>query len=185
MSRPGDLKSSGTQGLRILDIAAMVVGYGLAALGLRAFWPASVRPSLALGVMLAVAFAWLGLAMSGPFVLLLDIPRRREPAGPDGLPPDPRPEPPGYTAAETAWLLVGAYWVAVTLIIVPARLPSQTVPLLGVVPIVAAVLLWILSPRGRPDHRRRPGWTHRTAVLVLASWPVAWCALIALTSAVL
>jgi hypothetical protein len=172
----------------LLDLAALVVGYSLAALGLRAFWPATIHPTPALGIVLALAFGWLGLAISGPFVLLLEGRRRAAP------PQDPPPTavlttaPPGggfprFTAAETAWLLVGAYWIAVVLVVVPGRLPSRSTPLLGVLPVVAALLFWVLSAKRGGGTTPEPSWTHRAAVVVLVSWPLAWGALIVLSTA--
>jgi hypothetical protein len=158
-------------GLRLLDLAALVVGYGLAAVAVRAFWPRGVSPTLGLVLVAAPAYAWLGLAMSGPFVLLLNRPRR-----------SPRDESRPFSRAETAWLLIGAYWIAAGLLIVPTRLPNTSLGFLATVPWLAAALLWLLSARPVP---RATGWTHRAAVLVLATWPLAWGAMIVLTLALL
>src|SRR3954468_21315737 len=61
-----------TRGLRLHDLIGLIVGYGMAALLVRSFWPRlrplSGIPAAALGL----EFLWLGLAMSGPIVLLLD-----------------------------------------------------------------------------------------------------------------
>jgi hypothetical protein len=65
---------------RLQDFLALVVGYGLAALLFRAFWPSS-RPSPALGVPGIGLYLWLGLAMSGPIILLRKRPR--DPAWPE------------------------------------------------------------------------------------------------------
>src|SRR5689334_557004 len=116
-----------TRGLRLHDLVGMVVGYGMAALLARAFWPGS-RPLTGIpAAALGLEFLWLGLAMSGPIILLLDRrgpsatrERPRRPARPGRLisareplePPigrrpaeDPGPEAPRYTRAELAWLL--------------------------------------------------------------------------------
>jgi hypothetical protein len=158
-------------GPRLLDLAALVVGYGLAAVTVRAFWPREVTPTIVLALVAAPAYAWLGLAMSGPFVMLLNRPKARRPEG-------PRPR----TRAEIAWLLIGSYWIAAGLMIVPARMPYGNLVYLATVPWLAAALLWLLGARAEV---RPSGWTHRAAVLVLAGWPVAWGAMILLTLALL
>src|SRR5215213_11715483 len=76
MARPcvGDLRMSdergGHRGIHLLDLVAVVVGYSLASLLVRAFWPA-VHP---LGTpemsVITIAFLWLGMAMSGPVILM-------------------------------------------------------------------------------------------------------------------
>lgn len=161
---------SGPIGLRLLDLAALIVGYGLAAMGLRALWPRDVAPTAALIALAAVAYAWLGLAMSGPFALLLD----RRPAPATG-------EQARYTRAEVAWLLIGAYWIAAAMLIIPARADGRVgAVVVAPVPLFAAALLWLLAarPAARPT-----GWTHLAALAVLLTWPVAWLALIVLISA--
>ena len=91
-------------GLRIqlIDLAAIVVGYGLAAILFRAFWPHTGVPP-ALGIFAVVFYIWLGLAMSGPLLLLRHRPtplkaRRRtarRAAGPARPLPEPGPRWPG------------------------------------------------------------------------------------------
>ena len=55
--------------LQLLDLSALVVGYGMAAVLFRAFWP---RGEVSPGILgFAIGFyVWLGLAMSGPLLLL-------------------------------------------------------------------------------------------------------------------
>jgi hypothetical protein len=163
--------SGAPTGPRLLDLAALVVGYGLAAVAVRAFWPRGISPTVLLAATAAPAYAWLGLAMSGPFVLLLNRPR--------GTPPE---DSPPFSRAEVAWLLIGAYWIAAGLLIVPVRVPNAGLAVLATVPWVAAGLLWLLGAR---PVERPGGWTHRAAVLVLATWPLAWGAMILLTMALL
>lgn len=163
------MSRDGAGGPRLLDLGALVVGYGLAAVAVRAFWPRDIPPTATLLLAAAPAYGWLGLAMSGPFVLLLNRPRA-EPAAPSR----------SFSRAETAWLLIGSYWIAAGLLIAPARLPNASLGFLATVPWLAAALLWLLGsrPPGTPG-----GWTHRAARLVLASWPLAWGAMILLTMA--
>jgi hypothetical protein len=157
------------RGLRLVDLAALVVGYAMAALLVSAFWPRSETPAAAVAVVLGFEYLWLGLAMGGPLVLLID--RRAE----------PRPEGPArYTWAELAWLLIGGYWLGLTLLVVPVRM--RVTPLFGVFPIVAALLLRLFArPRPVPSADAPPPWTHRVAVGLIATWPAAWAALILLS----
>jgi hypothetical protein len=73
--------------LRLIDLTGVVAGYSLAALLIRAFWHAGESPT---PVMLAIGlvYLWLGLAMSGPIVLLLD--RRARPESRPERPPRTR-----------------------------------------------------------------------------------------------
>ena len=77
--------------LQLVDVAALVIGYGLAAVLFRAFWPRdSVSPAV---TFFAIGFyIWLGLAMSGPLILLRQRPLRQD-AGdsPEAGGPVPRP----------------------------------------------------------------------------------------------
>lgn len=127
--------------LRIVNLVGLVIGYGLAALLVRSFWPGSKPlvgfPAIALGL----EYLWLGLAMSGPIVLVLD--RRAAPASPrlarpklgrlisskEAAEPLPvgrgparsvLPEAGPYTRAEMAWMVIGGYWIALTMFVVPA-----------------------------------------------------------------
>src|ERR1700716_990721 len=60
------------RGLRLHDLVGLVVGYGMAALLVRSFWPGSRPLQGVTAVALTLEFSWLGLAMSGPILLLLD-----------------------------------------------------------------------------------------------------------------
>jgi hypothetical protein len=156
--------------LRLLDLSAMVVAYGLAALLVRAFYPREGLPSHTATAMVAFVYAWLGLAMGGPMVLLLDRRSRVEPFDPN--------DRPRYTWAETAWLLIGGYWIGLAMFVVPSRLPIN--PLLGVFPIFGALAIRLFG-RSRPIPRDQPpGWTHSAAVVMLVTWPIAWLGMMAL-----
>jgi hypothetical protein len=218
MNRPG---TRGPRGFHLADLCALVVGYGMASLMVRAFWPVDDWPSTAEAVILVLFYCWLGLAMGGPLVLLV-----RRPAGPtdgddgDAEDPDsvPVPGPPGgtsgrgprsgdrsrrgrggtsgapggaHTWAELAWLIIGFYWIALTVLVVPVRLKRSLLPdtaLVGLFPIAAALVLQRLD-RGRHGRRPAPGdapaWTHRAAVGLLLTWPIAWVALILLGKSLL
>ncbi|MDB5350866.1 MAG: hypothetical protein JWN86_2113 [Planctomycetota bacterium] len=156
--------------LRLLDLSALVLSYGLAALLIRAFYPNEGVPSGKIGVVVGFTYLWLGLAMGGPMVLLLD--RRSRPADHD-IDAAPR-----YTWAETAWLLIGGYWICLAMFVVPSRLPIN--PLLGVFPIVAALFLRLFARKVSPQVDSSTGWTHLAAIGVLVTWPVAWAAMILL-----
>ena len=87
------------------------------------------------------------------------------------------------TWVELAWLIIGFYWIAMTVLIVPARLRETRLfdsAILGVFPIAAAFALRFLNPRRRLAQGQPPAWTHHAGVGLLAAWPVAWIALILL-----
>jgi hypothetical protein len=156
----------------------LVVGYGMAALLFRAFWPSS-RPSPALGVAGIGLYLWLGLAMSGPIILL-----RRSPRGMASSEPA-RPGVPGAsrTWAELAWLLIGMYWIGLGVFVLPARLHEFRLGdtlLFGLVPIVVAFGLRLYGPKPSPGGDERFAWTHTAAITLLATWPLAWICLIIL-----
>ena len=162
------------RGLRILDLAALVVGYGMAALLIRASWPPTRAVDGANGAALALAYLWLGLAMSGPVVLL---PR---PAPADGTGAGSVGRPPRYTGAEMAWLGIGGYWIVLTFAVAAAHSSARPLPLLAAIQFMAGMVTFVLWCAGR---RPSPGesWTHRAAVGLLATWPLAWADLIFLS----
>lgn len=159
---------------QIRDILAMVVGYGMAALLFRAFWPADGPPARLLAPAMAL-YAWLGLALSGPVLLLRrgpGDPGRADAAGPPGATT--------HTWAEWAWLFVGGYWVVIGLFVIPARLHdfrAGDVLLFGLVPILAALGFRLVGP-GAGAARPASAWTHPAAVWLLLTWPVAWGCLV-------
>jgi hypothetical protein len=172
--------------IQLLDVAALVVGYGLAAVLFRAFWP-TAGLTVALALFAAGFYLWLGLAMSGPLILLRHQPHREalpgEPAAPHLEFLDHQPAP-LRTWAELAWLLIGVYWIVMGVFILPFRLQSfrfgDTV-LFGLVPLGAGLAFRIFGPSPPPARDRRPAaWTHHAAVALLASWPLAWLCLIVL-----
>src|SRR5579885_3645747 len=157
---------------QIRDILALVVGYGMAALFFRAFWPAG-RPATRLLAPASALYAWLGLALSGPILLL-----RRRPGHLGGGTTGPAAVPPRvgtHTWAEWAWMFVGSYWIVLGLFVIPARLHefgAGDVLLFGLVPILAALGFRLVGP-GPATARFAPGWTHPAAVWLLVTWPVA------------
>jgi hypothetical protein len=180
--------------VEIQDILALVVGYGMAALLFRAFWPTHAAWS-SLGLPVTGLYSWLGLAMSGPIIIL----RRRlyrSPhmvSGPDAQNSRERSEPlqrvtthtTGTTWAERAWLLIGIYWVVLGIFTIPARLHEfrlGDVILFGIAPVVVAIALRLLGPNApqAPDVLHR--WTHAAAIALLVTWPLAWVCLIVLGS---
>ena len=181
--------------LQLLDLSAMVIGYGLAALLFRAFWPRdSLSPVLAL---FAIGFySWLGMAMSGPLLLL----RRRQPAQELELKQAPRSDrnrnrQPRVVArgstrtwAEMAWLLIGVYWIVLGVFVLPIRLHSfqfgDTV-LFGLVPLLAGLVFRIFGPRASHSGGNSLLWTHHLAVALLVTWPIAWICLIVVGGVVL
>lgn len=188
MEKPPGQALQGPQARRLrvelVDLGCLVVGYGLAALLFRAFWPrGEVRPALAV---FGVGFyLWLGLAMSGPLVLFR---RRRRELAPVQRGDAGRPDPAGQTWAEMAWLLIGVYWIVLGVFVLPVRLHDfrfgDTV-LFGLVPVLAGVFFRIFGPRVAPQDQTSVSWTHAAAVALLVTWPFAWFCLIALGEATL
>jgi hypothetical protein len=184
----------------LLDLAALVVGYGLASLAMRPFWPSGARPTPAEIAVIASFFAWLGLAMSGPFVLLLHRPaepieedehRPEAGIGDDHDPTMVRP----CTGAELAWMMIGIYWIFMTVLLSAFRGDHTTIgnAVMGLFPLVGALGLFLglfravrrggTRARARAEERRERlarAWTHRAAIGLLLTWPVAWVALILL-----
>ncbi len=164
--------------IQLQDILALVVGYGMAALLFRAFWPTSV-PAVLLGLPMLALYVWLGLAMSGPIILLRGGARtdhssegqqRRGPIA-------------SCSWAESAWILIGTYWIVLGLFVIPAHLRNfqlKDAVLFGAVPILVALLLRFLGPSPSAARTGSTSWTHRAAVLLLATWPIAWVCLILL-----
>lgn len=163
------------RGFHLLDMIALVVGYSLASLLVRAFWPSDGMSALPVLFVFGMAFLWLGLAMSGPVVLL-----GHRPSGSDSPESD---LPRSRTWAELAWLIVGFYWIGLTILVVPVRMHNTRVldtAFLGLFPILAAVGLRIFRPRLPSPPEGDRSWTHRAAVGLLVTWPFAWVALILL-----
>ena len=163
-------------GLHLLDVAALVVGYGLASMLVRAYWPESSTPAIWAVIVIALVYVWIGLAMSGPVVLLIRRPAA-EPTVDDDSPAPPR------TWAETAWLIIGFYWIGLTILVVPARPRGNRFldsALLGVFPVLAALGLRFFGPRGTAVAGDSSAWTHQVGIALLLSWPFAWVGLIIL-----
>ena len=161
-------------GLHLLDLSAFVAGYAMASLLVRAFWPSGGYSEAVVVLVLGLAYLWLGLAMSGPLILVV---RRR------GERDDPAEAHEDLTWAELAWSIIGFYWIGLTVLVVPVRLHHTRLmdtALLGVFPILAALGLRLFGPRRPMTRGPGPGWTHHAAIALLVSWPVAWLAMILL-----
>jgi hypothetical protein len=193
--------------LRLSDLTALVVGFGLAALLIRAFGARTAEPTTWVASVLGFVYLWLGLAMSGPIVLLLDRrsapkthPLSRDRSRIGSVPPISREEArapskrsgaePGstdaanesrYSRAELAWLCIGSYWIGMTFLVVPTQLHDTPLALVAVLQIVAALALWMVKPAPAAQSGTGTPWTHWAAVGVLLAWPVAWILMILLT----
>jgi hypothetical protein len=180
-----DARSTTTHpdGFRIRDLVGLVVGYGLAGFLLRSFLAVIDPRGITESVELGTFYLWLGLAVSGPFVLLLD---GRGPAPP---PPVPTTDPPSrYAPEELIWLGIGGYFLFIALVVVPALdrgvtwLVARAIwdstasgqALIG----LGLAVCWTLGRRRA--RATPPGWTRRAARLVLVTWPVAWLVLVLL-----
>jgi hypothetical protein len=162
---------------QLQDILAVTVGYGLATLFFRAFWP-DQSPSAVMGVAGVGLYLWLGMAMSGPITLL-----RRRSLATGSIQPAQRSTATLYTWAELAWLLIGTYWIVLGLFVIRARLPEfmlGDMVLFGLVPFAVALVLRIFGPRATREQNTTHAWTHVVAVILVATWPIAWVALILL-----
>src|SRR5262245_14049584 len=91
----------------------------MAALFVRALWPPSGLPA-PLGPPALGLYLWLGLAMSGPMLLLRHAPGPPGRPGPGTLPGSAHAV--GRTWAEWAWLFIGIYWILLGLFLIPSRL---------------------------------------------------------------
>ena len=166
------------EGFRIRDLVGLVVGYGLAGFLLRSFRPVFETQGAAEAAALVAFYLWLGLAVSGPFVLALD---RRGPASPPRV---PTTHPPSrYAGEELAWLGIGGYFVAIALFVVPS-MQNETPwgAILGVQAFVATWLAawWVTRLRSRKLEPAPPRWTRTAARVMLVTWPVAWVLLVLL-----
>jgi hypothetical protein len=191
------------KGLRLHDLIGLVVGYGMAALLARSFWPQSRPLEGFQAVVFVFEFGWLGLAMSGPIVLLLDrrtgtsTPLRpRRPGRPGRLISSTEPvQPPvgrgpagapvpvvnPYTKAELAWMVIGGYWIGLTMFVVPALSIDTPWAIVGLLQIMVALGLWFIVPRRANPGPSANAWTHYAALGLLWSWPFAWLFLIMLS----
>jgi hypothetical protein len=173
-----------SDGFRIRDLAGLVVGYGLAGFLLRSFLAAIDPRGITESIELGTFYLWLGLAVSGPFVLLID---GRGPAPP---PPIPTTDPPSrYAPEELIWLGIGGYFLLIALVVVPTVSRGETwIVARAILDATASgqaliiglglAMCWTLGRRkARPNP---PGWTRRAARLVLITWPVAWLVLVLL-----
>jgi hypothetical protein len=196
--------------LRLSDLTALIMGFGLAALLVRAFGARAAQPTYAVATVLSFVYLWLGLAMSGPLVLVLDRratpkthPRSRERrligsvpvadlgelrgVGSKRPPDEPGPDDaatdrsPRYSRAELAWLCIGAYWIGMTFLVVPTRLHDTPLATIAVLQVVAALALWFVKPSPPSPVGSHTPWTHWAAVGLLATWPLAWAAMILLS----
>ena len=171
--------STGQPKLHLMEVAALVVGYGLASMLVRAYWPATTTPSAWELVFIAVVFGWLGLAMSGPMVLLARRPPR--PPSPDDADAQHPAAPRSWS--ELAWLIIGFYWIVLTLIVVPTRLRGAATldsAFLGIFPVLVALGIRFFGPPALRRPADETGWSHRAGVGLLVTWPFAWFALIVL-----
>jgi hypothetical protein len=191
----------------LFDLVGLVIGYGMAAVLVRAFWPRQGFSS-AQALFALVFYGWLGMAMSGPIILSqrrggrpeggADRRRRGSPLG-SLLARGPEATPPRESGseavergmrswAEMAWVVIGLYWIVVGVFAMPVRMqsfrPSDAV-LFGVMPILPGLVFWLVGGGGEAEGEGSPRWTHRAAIWLLWTWPFAWVCLIILGMAVL
>ena len=173
-----DTPSPSLVGFRIRDLVGLVAGYGLAGFLLRSFPVVFDASGIAESVGLGAFYLWLGLAVSGPFVLALD---RRGPAPPSPVPTTDLPS--RYSGAELAWLGIGGYFLAIALFIVPSLQQHTPWGAILVIQALGATLLaawWVTRRARREPEPSSPRWTRRAARVMLLTCPVAWMLLLLL-----
>jgi hypothetical protein len=52
--------------------------------------------------------------------------------------------------------------------------------LFGLVPFAVALVLRVFGPKSPGEHESTHAWTHTVAVVLVATWPIAWISLIVL-----
>ncbi|WP_422930610.1 hypothetical protein [Singulisphaera sp. PoT] len=159
----------------LLDLVGLVVGYSLASLLARAVWRSSDTDDGIGLILLGIAYLWTGFAMSGPILLT------KRPSPSSGDEPGAVPHPRSW--AETAWLIIGFYWIGLTILIVPVRLHQSRIlnsVFLGLFPIVGALFIRFFGTKPASLMNAAHPWTHHAAVGLLWTWPLAWIALILL-----
>jgi hypothetical protein len=170
--------------VELIDVVALVVGYGLAAVLFRAFWPKS-GVTVGVGLFAIGFYTWLGMAMSGPLLL---IRQRRQPTRTANKQKTAEPgEPPIRTWAEKAWLVIGVYWIVMGVFVLPVRMHVfrlTDMVLFGIVPVAGGLLFRVFTQETAHPGDVQP-WTHRAALALLWTWPVAWLCLIVIGEAIL
>src|SRR5262249_32874285 len=122
------------------------------------------------------------LAMSGPLILLR-AGARPAPSTAAGHQPKPSAT---RTGAESAWILIGIYWIVLGLFVIPARVRDFRLAdsvFFGAVPVLVALGFRFLGP-GPVARMGSTSWTHLAAVILLATWPIAWLCLIMLGNSI-
>ena len=112
--------------------------------------------------------------MSGPLILAV---RRR------GDRDDPAEPHEALTWAELAWSIIGFYWIGLTVLVVPVRLPHTRLRghrAARGLPHPGRPRAPTLRAEAAGDAGTRPGLDPPAGVVLLVSWPIAWLAMILL-----
>jgi hypothetical protein len=157
-----------SRAVTVTDIGGLVVGFSVAGYVFRGTILAiHDAGAVALSLMAAIVFVWLGVVVAGPIVMAL---RRVQHGRRSKL-----------TAGEGMWVLLGMLWLVVG---VARRLrPVDMVTMTNVAGITAAfaasvapilfVLHWRFE-RKRPSAAGPLGWCHHAGVFCAAAWPAGW-----------
>ena len=162
-------------GFHLLDLIAVMVGFALASMLTCAYWPDQGVGSIWEVLVLVPVFGWLGFAMSGPVVLMI----RRPPATISA--DDERPG--RRTWSEMSWLIIGFYWIGLTIVVVPARIRGTRIldsAILGLFPVLAALGLRFFGPKELHGKGGEHAWTHQAAIWLLLLWPFVWVGMMVL-----
>lgn len=155
--------------ITVLDLAGLIVGYATAASIYRSTVLAQHPFSeLALSVVAAIAFAWLGLVLSGPIVLGLRSLQRTAESRRSG--------------PESIWGILGLLWYAVAVarwlrFLDPDSL-TNLASFLAAAAAAVAPLFFVIhwrSERKRMIAADRSTWCHHAGLLCAAAWPAGWC----------
>ncbi len=182
--------------LNLSEMMAIVVGYALASVIFRAFWPPAGVGAMR-GTAAAVSFAWLGLAMSGPLILIKRGGARSSAHGRSAL----RAR---LTRMEKAWCAIGLYWIglglAAILVVRRGAIQLDIFFWVTMLPVLLPFAAWqprvnrepivgladeILDEdpnlsRQRALQAEAGRWTQPAAIALVATWPVAWACMIGL-----
>lgn len=161
--------------LRISQFCRIGLGFGMtaaAARNLLAERPGVNDPAIAL--VLVIVGMWMGLSMSGPFLLARTFRNR---AGAAVTSEEGRPSEP--IAIEKFWMVNGLYWIGLATLVIGIHSPTLGWEALWLVPIViVGLVLLARGPITQTVDESARKLHHAVGWGLLVSWPMAWAGLI-------